>query len=229
MADSFNLSNLNLSMNSNLFQKINLTAGALFDPYDVNSKGERLKSLIWKRKPLSLGRLISGNVSVSSQFQGGKEKTKTPVNQNPVNDYQNSGYTDQEYDQELAYIRNNPAEYTDFSIPWSVNLSYALRFSKLYQPSRGGFVTDLSQDVNGGGTLGLTKKWQVAINGSYNITRKELGVLSVSLAREMHCWGLSVNMSPVGRYRFFSINISPKSSLLRDFKINRTRSVYDGF
>ena len=80
MADSFNLSNLNLSMRSNLLEKINVTAGAIFDPYDVNARGQRLKSLIWKRNPISLGRLISGNVSVSSQFQGGKDKSKDTKN-----------------------------------------------------------------------------------------------------------------------------------------------------
>ena len=90
------------------------------------------------------------------------------------------------------------------------------------------FITDINHDLRGGGSLGLTKKWQISLNGSYNITQKQLGLLSISLAREMHCWGMSVNLSPVGRYRFFSINISPKSGLLRDFKINRTRSVYDG-
>jgi hypothetical protein len=83
------------------------------------------------------------------------------------------------------------------------------------------------QDINGGGSLNLTPKWQIGLNGSYNITQKEVGLVSVSLSREMHCWGMSINLSPVGRYRFFSINISPKSALLRDLKINRTRSTYD--
>jgi hypothetical protein len=227
LLDSFNFSNLNLSMNSNLFEKINITAGAIFDPYDVNARGERLKSLVWKRNPFSLGRLLSGSVSVSSQFQGGKKKQeKTSPD---LTDYERNGYTDQEYDEELAYIRNNPAEYADFNIPWSINFSYALRLSKTFRTDRSRFITDLDQNISGGGTLGLTKKWQIAVNTSYNITQHEIGVLSISLAREMHCWGMSVNISPIGRYRFFSINISPKSSLLRDFKVNRTRSVFEGF
>jgi hypothetical protein len=228
MVDSFNFSMFNLSLLSNLFNKINLTAGALLDPYQVNTNGRRINTLVWKKNPFSLGRLLSGSVSVSSQFQGGKEKNKQTT-QNPINDYQQTGYDDLQSAEELAYIRNNPAEYTDFNIPWSVNFSYALRFNKIFQQAQRRFITDVSQDISGGGTLGLTKKWQIAVNGSYNITRHEIGVLSVSLAREMHCWGLSVNMSPIGRYRFFSINISPKSSLLRDFKVNRTRSVFEGF
>jgi LPS-assembly protein len=45
----------------------------------------------------------------------------------------------------------------------------------------------------------------------------------MSIAREMHCWQMSINVTPVGRYRFFSLNISPKASILQDLKINRTR------
>ncbi len=230
MADSFPLSNLVLSLRSNLFEKINLTAGAYLDPYDADETGHRLKSLLWKRKPFSLGRLMSSNISISSQFQGGskdKSNAKKPIPRS--NDYPvTNGYTDDEYGSELAEIRNNPGEYTDFSIPWSVNFSYALRYNKVLRPDRKGLTSQFSQDINGGGTLGLTAKWQIGINGSYNITQHQVGLVAVNISRDMHCWQMAINLSPVGRYRFFSINISPKSGLLRDLKINRTRSTYDG-
>jgi hypothetical protein len=81
--------------------------------------------------------------------------------------------------------------------------------------------------MNWNSTLSLTPKWQLGINGFYNITQKEIGTMSVSIAREMHCWQMALNVSPVGRYRFFNITISPKSGLLRDIKVNRTRYFYD--
>jgi hypothetical protein len=64
-------------------------------------------------------------------------------------------------------------------------------------------------------------------SGYYNITTGELGGVSIYLSREMHCWQMAINIAPVGKYRYFSINISPKSSVLRDLKINRTRSYYE--
>ena len=81
--------------------------------------------------------------------------------------------------------------------------------------------------MNWSSTLSLTPKWQLGINGFYNITQKEIGTMSVSIAREMHCWQMALNVSPIGRYRFFNITISPKSGLLRDIKVNRTRFFYD--
>nr|MBA3674042.1 LPS-assembly protein LptD [Chitinophagaceae bacterium] len=222
------LSNFSVNARSSLFNnKLSITAGAQIDPYDVDGNGRRLKTLLWKRKPLSFGRLVGGNVSLSSQFQGGDKSKKTStVPEQRTNDYA-KGYSTDEYQNELAYIRNNPGEFADFSIPWSVNLSYALRFDRGFKPDYSGFKTDFNQDVTFGGTLNLTPKWKMGVNGFYNITQHELGTISVSISREMHCWQMSVNLSPVGRYRFYSINISPKSGLLRDLKINRTRSFYN--
>ncbi len=229
LADSFNLSNINVSLRSNLFEKINLTGSANFDPYQVDATGERINKLVWRDKLLSLGRLTSGQLSMSSSFQGGgKDKKKTDKQSLKTNDFaEDPGYTNDEYQSELDYINNNPAEYADFNIPWSVNFSYALRFSRLRKSDYTGFTTSFSQDVTFGGTLNLTPKWQLGLNGSYNITKTELGLVSISIAREMHCWQMAIQLSPVGRYRFFSINISPKSGMLRDLKINRTRYTND--
>ena len=227
VADSFALSNFNVNAHSSLFNnKVSLTAGAQIDPYDADASGRRLKTLLWKRKPLSFGRLINGNISLSSQFHGGDKTKKTSTKPDlRSNDYPR-GYSGDEYQNELSYIRNNPGEFADFNIPWSVNLSYSLRFDKVFKQDYSGFKTEFNQDVTFGGTLNLTPKWQMGINGFYNITQHQLGTIAVSISREMHCWQMSINLSPVGRYRFYSINISPKSGLLRDLRINRTRSFY---
>jgi hypothetical protein len=126
-----------------------------------------------------------------------------------------------EYQQEAAYVRNNPGEFADFSIPWDINFSYSLRFQRVINE------TTFNQDVNWNGNLNLTPKWKVGVTGFYNITSKELGTISMYLSREMHCWQMTINLSPVGRYKFFTINISPKSGMLRDLKVNRTRYFYD--
>jgi LPS-assembly protein len=226
--DSFQLSTLQMSARSNLFDKINITASGLLDPYQVNSQGQRVNKLIWQRKLLTLGRLVSANVSLSTQLQGGNKKTgSTKPELKPNNYAADLDYTPDQYNTELAYIRNNPGEYADFNIPWSVNLSYSLTYSKSFILNRG-FVSNFSQNANFGGTLNITPKWQTAVNGYYNITQGQLNQISISISREMHCWQMSISVSPVGIYRSFSINISPKSPLLRDLKVNRTRSFYNG-
>ncbi len=228
LADSFQLSTFSIGARSNLFEKISITANGTLDPYQVDSKGDRIDKLIWRNRPLSLGRFVGGNVSISSQFQGGdktKNKKQNEVGGQPYN--QQTGMPLDEYQTEAAYMSRNPAEFADFAIPWSVNFSYSLRFQRDRKIDYTGYQTRIFQDINWNGTLNLTPKWQLGLNGFYNISDRELGTISVSIAREMHCWQMAINVSPVGKYRFFNISISPKSALLRDVKINRTRSFYD--
>ena len=227
LADSFKLTTLSISAHTSLFEKINITASGTLDPYLTNSTGDRINKLIWSKHPFSLGRLTSGNISMQSQFKGGDKNEKAPmINQqqhvNPV-----SGLPLNEYEQEAAYISNNPAEFANFNIPWSINFSYALSFQRQRKPDYSGFQNVFSQNVNWSGSLNLTPKWQIGLNGYYNITLKELGTLSMYLTREMHCWQMAINISPIGKYRYFNISISPKSGILRDLKINRTRYFYD--
>ena len=132
-----------------------------------------------------------------------------------------------EYQQEAAYVQNNPGEFADFSIPWSVDLTYSMRFSRGFDPIRKGFKTSLSQDINWNASTNLTPRWKLGMTGYYNIKTKELGTITMYLTRELHCWQISINISRSPTYKFFTINISPRSSMLRDLKINRTRYFYD--
>ncbi len=224
LADSFQLSIISLSMRSTLFDKLNITAGANLDPYDVDKYGKVVKTLLWKRKPLSFGRFLGGNLALSTAFQGGNKGTGTKKVESRVQNPSQYGYSGDEYQNEMGYIKSNPGEFADFNIPWSVNFSYALNFTRSFVDSTVGFKNFLTHSVTFGGSLSLTPKWQIALNGSYNISTKQLGYLSLSLSREMHCWQMSINIAPVGTFKFYSIYISPKSGLLRDLKINRTRS-----
>jgi hypothetical protein len=227
MADSFKLSDFSISAHTNLFEKINVSASGTLDPYLTNDYGNRINKLVWTKRPISLGKLVSGSVAIQSQFKGGDKSEKLPVNPqrqqiNPV-----TGMPLDEYQQEAAYISQNPAEFVNFNIPWSVSFSYSLNYFRQRKSDYSGFESVFSQNISWNGTLNLTPKWQIGLNAYYNITEKQLASLTMSISREMHCWQMSINVSPVGTRRFFNISISPKSSILRDLKINRTRYFYD--
>ena len=224
VADSFRLSNISLSARSSLFDKINITADATFDPYQTNDQGQRIDKFTFAKNPFSLGNLVSGGIQVQSSFQGGKGKSKN----SPLPDYNQqaraSGIQLDEYQQEAAYIQQNPGEFADFSIPWDISVGYSLSLSRFRQPGTPIFKSNLTQNTNINASVNLTPKWKIGAQGSYDISAGQIGVISSYLSRDMHCWQMSLNVSPVGRYRFFSISINPKSAILRDLKVNRTRS-----
>lgn len=227
LVDSFQLSTLSLNARSNLFNKINITFTGTLDPYQYDSS-RRINRLVWKDKIATLGRLSSANISLSTSFRGGDQKEQSQKKQmlnNAVNPYNGMPLTEEQ--QEAAYISNNPADYTDFSIPWSLQVGLSFRYQNSFSSAARGFVTTTNADMNAGGSLALTPKWQISLNGTYNFSTKEVGVVTMSIAREMHCWQMSISITPVGRYKFFSVIISPKSPLLRDIKVNRTRYFYD--
>ena len=222
--DFHHFSNISATATTNLFNKINFTSSASFDPYEVNSQGRDTNILVWQNKPVSLGRMTNASITLSSSFKGGNKKTGEKQGIKPVIP-DNAGYDLDEYNAESAYIRNNPGEFADFNIPWSINLYYSLIYTKEFL-NKIGFKNVFTQNVNFTGTLNITPKWQMGINGYYNITQGKINPLSMSISRDLHCWQMSVSITPIGLNRYYSISISPKSPLLRDLKVNRTRSFY---
>ena len=228
LADSFKLQPFSIQARTNLFDKINITASGTTMPYTTNSRGDFVDKLIWTKKPLSLGTLTSGNIAIQTSFEGGDKKEKLPntTDQNILTN-NTSGMPLDEYQQEAQYISKNPGEFANFNIPWSLSFSYALTYFRALNSNYTGYTGTISQNISFNGTLNLTPKWQLGGSGYYNITTGEINGVSIYITREMHCWQMAINVSPVGKYRFFNITISPKSGILRDLKINRTRYFYD--
>jgi len=226
--DFRHFSNFTTSASNNLFNKVNITASAVFDPYEANSVGIDTNILVWKTHPISLGRLTNAQISLSSSFKGGDKKTGEKAGIKPGDNLpMNPEYDQDLYNAQANYIRNNPGQFADFNIPWSINLSYSLIFYNQFHQGVG-FESSSTQSLNFSGTLNVTPKWQMAITGFYNLELGQLNPLSFSLSRDLHCWQMSVNAAPLGINRYFSITISPKSPILRDLKVDKTENFYNG-
>lgn len=227
IADSFKLQNFNLYLRSTLFEIINITASANLDPYQVDRFGYRVNKLAWQGKKFSPGRIQSGNIAISTTFKS-KAKDEKKQQEEEVSE-QNENLppmTMEEQMAQLQYVRQNPAEFADFNIPWSLNLSYSLNFSQRFKPDYSGFETQVNSNVSWNGDFNLTERWKMGMNGYYDFRTSSIQTLTMYISREMHCWQLSINVTPVGLYRSFNITINPKSGLLRDLRINRTRFFY---
>jgi hypothetical protein len=169
-----------------------------------------------------MGRIVNGNLNISTSLQSKKKDDKKPL----VSEIsQNENLTNDQIQQQLDYVRRNPAEFTDFSIPWTLSMSYSLSFTQLLQKDYT-YKTELTSSINFNGDFSLTPKWKVGANGYYDLNTMRIQSLTTFVTRDLHCWQLSINITPVGVYKFFNISISPKSGILRDLKINRTRYFY---
>jgi hypothetical protein len=226
MADSFKLSNISLYVRSTLFEKINITAGATIDPYQTEPKfGDRVDKYAWQGGKFKLGRITNGNIAISTSF---RSKPKDETKAEDVLDEDIPELTMQEQLDQLEYARQNPSEFADFNIPWSVNVSYSLNFFSRFKSDYTGFETDINSNASIGGDFNLTPRWKMGVNSYYDFKTSKIQMLTMFISREMHCWQMSINVTPVGIYRSFNITVSPKSGILRDLRINRTRSFYGG-
>lgn len=222
IADSFRLSPIQLYLRSTLFEKINLTANASMNPYDFDKQGFPVNKLFSHNGKFSWGRITTGSLSLSTEFKSKPKDAKlADTRKKQMNEVlKDPGLIDQQ--NLLDYMRQNPAEFVDFNIPWTLGLGFSLFFQQQFTTDLK-FVKKFNSNLNFNGSFNLTPKWNFSVNGYYDFDTKKLQTFQMNISREMHCWQMSIGITPIGLYRFFSINISPKASVLQDLKINRTR------
>jgi len=226
LADSFKLSNFTLYLRSTLFKNINITAGATVDPYQHNQFGTDINKYAWEGGKFSVGRITSGNLAISTSFKSAPIDQKLADQKNAAQGSDQIPMTMEEQQAQLNYIRQNPAQFADFNIPWSLNLSFALNFTNALQPNYS-FQTTITSSINWSGDFNLTPKWKIGLNGYYDLKAAQMQSLTASISRDLHCWQMSINVTPVGYSHFFSFTISPKAPILEDLKINRTKYFYN--
>jgi hypothetical protein len=227
LRDTAKLEPFNLYLRSTLFEKINLNMSALFMPYKLDRFGRATRFYAWQGDGFSLGQVTSGSISMTTNFKSKKRDETKPdqpdATQIPIESNPNLMAEQQEL---IDYMRRNPAEFVDFNVPWSISLSFSLNYSKQPKPDYSGFTSEVSSNLSFNNSFSLTPKWNFTTNGYFDVETRKLQTFTMSISRDMHCWQMSINVTPVGRNRFFSFNLNPKAGILQDLKVNRTRSFY---
>jgi LPS-assembly protein len=103
-------------------------------------------------------------------------------------------------------------------------MSFSFNLSKVPNANYTGFTTTTNASINLQGDFSLTPKWKLGGTSYLDIRTHKIQQFSMFISRDLHCWQMSVNVTPVSLYPSFNISISPKSSILRDLKVNRTKS-----
>ena len=219
--DTCKLSDISMYIGTTLFDKISITASTSLVPYVQNKFGQRTRQYAWNGDKFKLGNINNASLSISTSLQSKKKDDKKGKEaEKKDNDYYNP---DEDFRQQ-EYIRNHPAEFTDFNIPWTVSLAFSMNIAKQPKPDYSGFTSTATTSLNLSGDFSLSPKWKLGGSGYVDAQKLSIEQFSMFISREMHCWQLSINVTPVGLYPSFNISFNPKSGILRDLKINRTRT-----
>ena len=233
LADTLALSPFSFSLRSTVANgRLNITAGATLNPYKVKADGTGSNEYAWKGQKFGLqsfGTFTNFNISLSTQFKGGdKDKKKT---KNGKTEYLSEGTTDMTLDQQMQmsnYINNNPSEFVDFSIPWDISIQSNVQLNNIVLPNYQ-VRKEITATLNVNGNFSLTPKWKLGGSAYYDARTNQINQMQLFITREMHCWQLAINVTPiaVGGFRSFNITINPKAGILRDLRVNRTRFFYN--
>lgn len=208
-ADSLNWSTIQMNGRTKISQFLQLQFSGTLDPYSLDSAGARINESQFTNKGY-LSRLTAASVALNFRLTGGKKDKKKEKKE--------SKYAT---DQELEYINANPDQYIDFSIPWSLNVNYNIRYSK---PT---FESATTQTLNFSGDLSLTEKWKISATSGWDIERRDFTYTSLNINRDLHCWQLSINWIPYGIRQSYNLTLNVKSAVLQDLKLNRNRNFID--
>lgn len=228
-ADSMRWSNITVRGRTKLFKGLSLNAGATFDPYvtTVNDKGSvvRVNTLYWERDR-SIGKLT--NLTLSTGYSFNNSKLKTLLNsfsgESEVEEEVGESKGSKETSTDGAYDEDG---YLTFKIPWSLSFSYSYSLRGRYDKVINDFDYTGVSNFRFNGSLTLTDKWSMNFSSGYDFKNKEVTSTNLSIRRDLHCWSMSFNAVPFGRYKTYNFTIHVNSSMLRDLKYEKRSSPWD--
>lgn len=211
-ADSLNWSDLTIGINTVLMKQIRFGINTGYSPYSMVN-GRRIKEfsaaqggpwLRYKGIDFSLNSRLT-----PSMFGGKKSSENTPTKlTNPLK-------TDEA---ELKQVQSQPWNYYDFSIPWSMNITYNIGYNNEIVKSSNR-LTNNRLSING--DISITKEWKIAYSTGYDLKRKIMAGSEFSVVRNLHCWQLEFKWIPSGYGKQWMFTLRPKSSILQDLKLNK--------
>lgn len=210
--DSMNWSDLSMKLVINPSQYFNFTLTASHSWYAWNDTTGQILSKYALRNGQGLGRIRSATLATSfiltskeSRQQLQKKNATLANTWNPQ--YQN--------------WLLNPNQVVYFDIPWKVTIDHVFGLnlnsnqatyqSKRYLPTQTLMLT---------GDVSITENWKVAARVMYDIKNKVLSNFNVNLYRNIHCWNVAFNWTPIGTNKSFLISLRGNSSLFQNANVN---------
>ncbi|MFA6945020.1 MAG: putative LPS assembly protein LptD [Pedobacter sp.] len=218
-AENFKLSTIGFSGRTAFFkEKIGINFYGTLDPYKLDKDGNRIDQFTIKSGKLA--RLTNFGLSTDFSLNSNAAKNRND-NLNQIDKSKQNLSSQQQ--QELNAISRDPNAFVDFKIPWNVSAAYSFNYSK------NGLTSSISNTLNFFGDFNVTPKWKVQYTSGYDFQANKLSLTQFSIYRDLHCWDLSFRWSPIGTYKFYSVDLRVKASILQDLKLSKRRDSYNNF
>jgi lipopolysaccharide export system protein LptA len=229
-ADSMRWAPVSMGARTTLANNINISANSSFSLYGVNSSGRPVGTfaMVQNGKLMRLTNVgTSIDLNVSDLFKGKTQDQGRPSS--TPNALTGGIQTDNPTGVEDLSQRNSGSGFTDeygypkFDVPWTMNLSYSISYSKA------GLTSMISQTMTMSGNVSITPKMQMTYTTGYDFRGKEITMTQIGISRDLHCWEMNFNWVPNGTMKMWNFTIRVKASVLGDLKYERRKDFHDNF
>ena len=230
LADSLKMNNVGISMSTQVFGKLSVSANLNFDPYAIDERGRKINTynIVATGVPL---RLTNASASLSYSLSGkgainGNDGTRDGGGRSDANSYQRIYY----HPVTGEYIPGGYLYYMNPNAPWSLNFSYSFSYSKTYQYTNNQLIPNkrFTSSINMSGNLKLTPRMSLQAQSNFDFMAMKLVSTQLSATYDLHCFNISVSYVPTGTYKSYSFRIAANASALADLlRFKKSSSYYD--
>lgn len=231
LADSLNLNPVSMSMSTNLFGKVNLSANAGFDPYALMADGKSAKKVnkFCINEGQGLARMTNFSASASYSISG-KGTIKGNDGQNSGSDSPADYYKRIYYHPVTGeYVPGGWLYYTNPNVPWSLNFSASFSYRKVWGVEDGKVIEkepNLTETLNVSGNIKLTSKMAINASSGYDFKAKKLSTTQLSATYDLHCFNISLQWVPFGQWQSYNFLIRANAASLADLLRYRKSSSF---
>jgi len=212
LADSFNWSNIAANVATRIGERVSFNMAASFTPYQINNLGQMSKELKATNK--------DGFASLTFLTAG------LSANLNPRAAEKRNQQIDALSNGQYLLYDVLQRQLLDFAIPWSLNINATATYNPFSQIKNGKVAFVPSFD----GNVSLTQLWKITFNSGFDVIQKSISeTTTIGLARNLHCWTLQFDWTPVGSRRMFMFRISPEASALQSLKLQKRSYWWNNF
>jgi lipopolysaccharide assembly outer membrane protein LptD (OstA) len=217
--DGFNWSNVNLSANSTTIPNLSLNAGASFTFYGFDDSTGATIPVLNRERGGGVLRFLSGNLQLSTSFRG--ERKQNPDRLIQQDSARLSGQQPAQTQPNISGLPQTDfrslGQNVDFDVPW--DLSFALNIQASRQNPLLPVQYDAQLSANAG--ISITPNWQLRGSLTYLFRQKQFVAPQLSINRDLHCWTMSFQWTPIGQFRSYFFTLQVKAPQLRDIRIEQ--------
>ena len=229
LADSLKMSTISMSMSTNLFNKVNVSASAAFDPYAIDAKGKKYNRYAVMAGQ-GLARFTNASASLSYSLSGkGTMKGNDGSgggSESAASYYQRIYY----HPYTGEYIPGGWVYYTNPNVPWSLSFSYSFSCShqNTYNSTEEKLESknNITQTLSMNGNIKLTPRMSLNGSSGFDIQAKKITTTQLSATYDLHCFNISVSWVPLGQWQSYNFLIRANASALADLLRFRKSSSY---